>query len=491
MLNQDATNRLILSANALNISPSELVMTYVPNCETEPTTRDELIPTAEQRQIVRAFKYDDDLTVDARSGTGKSTTLFMCARETMPSDNGIYLTFNSHTAKDAIGKIPNNVTARTIHSLAYEHVGVRYKSRLKQFLSATKLVSYYDLSSFNDYINDYAAARLIIGALSAFCHSSDSKLKINHVDPKSIESFSKPQQKEIRIKVKNFASDLWNEMLLTNSDMPVTHDFYLKVFSMTCGDLGYDFMLVDEAQDMTPAMMLIIEKQECKKIKVGDIYQSLYTYRTDNNFEDTIELESSLRLTCSFRFGTEIAKIANTVLNELNAPTRSLFDTTYSVQLGKSPKEAVICRTNEGLLAEYLRLYTERIMVNLEHSKGVLKSFGNSLLSLYQNEQPSHNQLMAHRNWSEFTFWAEKNGSVELNDCIRYIGQMGHEQFNTIISTLPSNEQCADLINVTKSKGREWDTVYLGQDFMTRTEPDREFQYQKYVAITRAMSSVL
>ena len=96
------------------------------------------------------------------------------------------------------------------------------------------------------------------------------------------------------------AADLWNEMVKGNYKIPVIHEFYLKIFSLQPKQLDVDFILLDEAQDMTPAMMKIIDFQQCQKVIVGDRYQNLY----GNNFFDNINNTSNiLYLNQSFRFG--------------------------------------------------------------------------------------------------------------------------------------------------------------------------------------------
>ena len=59
----------------------------------------------------------------------------------------------------------------------------------------------------------------------------------------------------------------------------VTHDFYLKKFQLSNPSLAYDYILFDEGQDASPAMLDVFLKQRAIKIIVGDAHQQIYGWR--------------------------------------------------------------------------------------------------------------------------------------------------------------------------------------------------------------------
>ncbi len=49
------------------------------------------------------------------------------------------------------------------------------------------------------------------------------------------------------------AKVIWSKMMDTNDRMPMTHDGYLKLHQLQGNQIrGYDVILIDEAQDLTP-----------------------------------------------------------------------------------------------------------------------------------------------------------------------------------------------------------------------------------------------
>jgi len=84
----------------------------------------------------------------------------------------------------------------------------------------------------------------------------------------------------------------------------------------TGGD-NWDYVFFDEAQDANFFVLKLLKKQNIRKIYfVGDSRQSIYNFGgiNDNVFEK-IKFDKTYTLSKSFRFGDEIAKIANIILD--------------------------------------------------------------------------------------------------------------------------------------------------------------------------------
>merc|ERR1711983_330143 len=87
----------------------------------------------------------------------------------------------------------------------------------------------------------------------------------------------------------------------------MTFDGYLKLFQLEGHKLEHDFMLVDEAQDVTPVVADIVLSQKKPTILVGDPHQSIYGFRGAVNAMAKVNATETLCLTQSFRFGPEIS----------------------------------------------------------------------------------------------------------------------------------------------------------------------------------------
>ena len=77
--------------------------------------------TEEQQRIiayVKQMKRGGRLKVEAKAGSGKTSTLVEVARAN-PDKRFLYLAFNKAIVNEAKGKFPKNVVVKTTHSLAY------------------------------------------------------------------------------------------------------------------------------------------------------------------------------------------------------------------------------------------------------------------------------------------------------------------------------------------------------------------------------------
>ncbi|MGF6917856.1 hypothetical protein OKW41_001051 [Paraburkholderia sp. UCT70] len=86
-------------------------------------------PTAEQHAVVDGVLGGGDLKVKAYAGAGKTSTLRLVA-DHLAGNRGSYLAFNKEIAGHARRGFPPNVSARTVHSLAYASVAPALTARL-------------------------------------------------------------------------------------------------------------------------------------------------------------------------------------------------------------------------------------------------------------------------------------------------------------------------------------------------------------------------
>jgi hypothetical protein len=86
-------------------------------------------PTAEQHAVVDAVLGGGDLKIKAYAGAGKTSTLRLIA-DRLAGRRGSYLAFNKEIAQHARRGFPPNVSARTVHSLAYASVAPALTARV-------------------------------------------------------------------------------------------------------------------------------------------------------------------------------------------------------------------------------------------------------------------------------------------------------------------------------------------------------------------------
>jgi F-box protein 18 (helicase) len=195
-----------------------------------------------------------------------------------------------------------------------------------------------------------------------------------------------------------------------------------------------------------------------------------------------------LQLSASFRFTQEIANLAIEVLSWKN----HLFECQPVAIAGKgtAKKETVkatIARTNLGLLLNAIDFITDNKKVKHIYFEGNINSYtyaddGASLydvLSLYNdNHDRIRDQLVGSmKDIDELEEYVEKTEDHQLATMIEIVREYGNEVHGIIKSlkelhTGDEDRSKAEMIfsTVHRSKGMEYDVVYLVNDFLSESK---------------------
>ncbi len=195
-------------------------------------------------------------------------------------------------------------------------------------------------------------ARLAITGLNTFLCSAEPEPGIIHL-PAEGERHGLSADK-----ILGAVQVLWYEVNRTESDFPITHDVYLKLFQLSGPSLAnkWDTILFDEAQDANPVTSAFVLSQPCRIVLVGDRYQQIYRFRGADNALSSSRLEQADRLwlTTSFRFGPAVAEMANVLLATLGEEmkvTGSAGDDEVVAHLPADvPHYSVLSRTVSGVI---------------------------------------------------------------------------------------------------------------------------------------------
>ncbi|VXD05729.1 ATP-dependent helicase (fragment) [Enterobacterales bacterium 8AC] len=154
-------------------------------------------------------------------------------------------------------------------------------------------------------------------------------------------------------------------MSRTESDFPITHDVYPKLFQLSGPSLAskWDTILFDQVQDANPVTCAFVLSQLCRIVLVGDRYQQIYRFRGADNALSSLRLEQAERLwlTTSFRFGPAVPQMANMLLatfGEEMKITGSCGDDEVVAYLPAGvPHYSVLSRTVSGVIGAALEPY--------------------------------------------------------------------------------------------------------------------------------------
>lgn len=465
--------------------------------------------TAEQIAIINT-PIKGVTVVKAYAGTGKTSTLVGVARNN-PNLNGLYIAFNKAIQEEASKKFPSNIECKTIHSIAYRHVGYKYQRKLVGNVQLKDIISYLDL-----YPSEYEEAQAIWKVLLAYLASDakdfpSEKNLLSATGEKITCGKRKPGQ------IVFFAAKLWGMMIDQENLFPMIHDGYLKLFQLQNIKLNYSYIMFDEAQDSNPVTTAIVQNQNCPLIVVGDQYQNIYSFRGAFNALDKFQPDTTLYLTNSFRFGPIIADIANEFLETFFGENKPLLGRGFKTNLGcvdRSTQHVTLCRTNFEVFNQcVLAIHTNRSFGLIggvqSYNFDVVKEAYYFSLG-HRAKSPELNQFDSFNEMVNFVKITEDRTLKRLVKLVETYGHSIPKLIDDIKENAKPNYRDATCIITTahKSKGLELDQVVIADDFpnliVTNTINSKSEQCIAkvgvdisaeevnliYVAITRAIKKI-
>jgi superfamily I DNA/RNA helicase len=436
-----------------------------------------------------------DIKINAVAGAGKTTTLVGYAKE-RPDAKILYLAFNKTVKEEAQIKFKDlpNVKAETAHSLAYKHI-VKMGYRLGEGLSINNIIDILKLPKSKDV---YILAFHISKAFSCYCNSDKrNMLQIDYLvglDNEAKAFFTKHSET-----ILDHTKILLRQM--NSKEIPMTHDFYLKKFQTLNPDLRYDIILFDEGQDASEVMLDIFKKQSATKVIVGDSHQQIYSWRYAINSLEKCDY-ANYYLKTSFRFDNNIANLAKAILN-----VKQEFDESYKeVEIiggggsAKGKVKAFLGRTNFGLIAKALELNKPKIYFEGHINSYLNSDSGASIYDIMNLNSQDFDRIKnpivkGLKDIDELYDYIEKTGDKQLKPMADLVVAYG-KRLSFLLYELKNShvdKKDAEYIFSTchKSKGMEYDSVELLNDFSNINETDVNEEVNLiYVAATRTKSSL-
>lgn len=479
--------------------------------------------TKEQYDIINST---GDIKINAVAGSGKTTTVIEYAKARPKDSRILYLAFNKSVKLEAIKRFQaeglSNVKVETAHSLAYKSIVFKhnYKVRLQGY-KTYEVAELLNLRGNGEKYAEYIIANHINKFLAYYCNSN----KLNIQDLNYLDTITENKARTFVTTFYRYIEEQ-TRLLLSKMDegaIEITHDFYLKKFQLSNPELNFNYILFDEGQDASPAMLDIFLKQKANKVIVGDTHQQIYGWRHAVNSLEKADFKT-FQLSTSFRFSQDVANLGMSLLGW----KKHLGDYQPTSIIGKGEHnerkvKAVLARTNLGLLLKAIEYVTEKKDLNHIYFEGNINSYtyadeGASLydiLNLYNGKKTMiRDKLIKEmKDLDELENYIENTEDIQLGlmiDIVREYGNKIPSIINKIKSKHVENDEKekAEMIfsTVHRCKGMEYDAIQIVNDFITEEKIEKlipniakgEVSVAKlneeinllYVAVTRTKNSI-
>lgn len=450
-------------------------------------------PTQEQLDIIQAVKDNHNLKIEARSGSGKSSTLVMIAEDNPV--RSLYLTYNRAMREEAKDKFPDWVDVKTTHSLAYGEVGYQYVDKLVRPKGAYKNVlgtggeigRGLRLAPFivneDKTVTIAALGNAVKNTVANFEYSADTVIEDKHVSLIEVRQYFKIKEFKLpdyKRRVLKAAKNLWEKRKNLKDDTLITHETYMKLWQLSDPDLSdYEIIYGDEFHDANPCLLAVIKRQKNKVIVVGDFAQAIYQWRGSINAMELLEWPK-LELTTSFRFGQDVAEVAHgLVLDDSMKPFMYIngYDKKHTEVVSSLPSNITegvchIYRTNAALLEKALELIEQgkKVAIHVDVKDFISKVQSVVALRFGDTKKVKHQDIIIYNSWDELV----EEANFTKGELARIVKMVSAGAHNRVLSLLenykPVKNPDVMLITAHKSKGLEFSIVVIGEDFDTICE---------------------
>ena len=421
---------------------------------------------------------------------------------------GLYLAFNKSIADEIATKHNNKrLSSRITHSLALRSIREHYNfdsDKLFSSMQGNRIVHDLELHEMVVANKVLLSARsvgyLVASTIQRFCQSSDTDVSIKHVPVTGkLAVINKQLTDEFRAYVSQLAAHLWGRMTDPSDSTPLGHDGYLKLWSLHKPEILSDYVLLDEAQDTNDAVLSVLKNQKCKVVYVCDRHQQIYEWRGAINAMDQIGNAASSALTKSFRFGSEIALVANKILFYLGEKSKITGNERVASQINAGKAKTIISRTNAVVLETVINALRNGQTPHIVGGTNDIVRMLEDVTRLKNGTPSVTSEFFGFSTWLEVYQFSETEEGEHLKSFVNLVENYTEQYLISSLKRTCLSESDADLIACTahKSKGREWDSVELSSDFVkTIVDPKKPLTNSEetrllYVGATRAKTNLI
>ena len=466
-------------------------------------------PSPYQQEIFKFVKNDKagNAIIVAVAGSGKTTTIVKAANEIPFEKDTIFLAFNKSIQIELESRLPKHCQCMTINSFGYRAVRKRNGGQIT--IDSNKTWEVIEMVD-KDYPEKSSLKKLVGFVKSLAIHPVD--LNMSDVIEYHALDFNGAS---FDWTFKALKSVLEKSIELSVNVIDFDDQIYLPAIDPSYKMPKFDVILVDEAQDLNPAQLLMIERamksSGSRVIAVGDEMQAIYGFRgADCDSMKNIERKFNakrLPLSVSYRCPKSVVEEARRFSTEIlpcdtakDGEVRDLGK-NFSVEDFK-PEDMVICRMNAPLVA-----FAHSLIQAKKNVRFLGRDFSQSLISLVKKMRANSIEDLKSKvtEWcqKEITKLLKKSKDADVSSIVDrketicvFIKEFAPPTIDALIKSIDSlfddkREKAVILCSAHKSKGLEAERVFILNKNLMMMHAKREWQKVQeknlfYVAVTRS-----
>ena len=473
------------------------------------------------RQHVEQIETAAALIVEAVAGSGKTFTIVQAAQLIPTSAKAVFLAFNKSIATELGNKLPNHVESKTLNALGWQVCRYQLGKHIKvEKFKTRNLIERHLPEEARDVQRELIS---IIGKAKSHglipSGMPTPRGTYEATDDRWIELMQRYDVDPNGCGVATFIG--WaNTLLRKGLEEKNELDFDDQLFMPVALDMptwGYDWVIIDEAQDVSHVQRTLLRKfrkRNGKLIAVGDSHQAIYGFRGADsqslaNIGRVFNAET-LPLSITYRCPRKVVEIAQQFVPHIECSDTAedgevLSPSNWAID-SFSDDDMVVCRTTAPLVELAYKCIAEGKKV---HVMG--REIGTSLVNVVKKANGKVNKTIEGfrpklDNWQERQIRKadrdeEKIAAIQDRvDCINILAA-GLETVDELIAAIErifnDSTKGTVLATVHKAKGLEAPRVFiLNPDGMPSRWATQDWQIEQeknlqYVAVTRALETLV
>jgi DNA helicase II / ATP-dependent DNA helicase PcrA len=453
-----------------------------------------------QKAVFKDIHYGEgNLMVVARAGSAKTSTLVEGARYVPKNKKALFCAFNKSIQEELRNKLPERIECSTLHSLGYRAIRHRFGNDVE-------INNYKCQNIVTDMVDNPKENSDLIENICLTVHFC----KANLVDvPSKIEDLIIEYGIDLcEVDVKEFVKYVC--LALRQCKEKTTeidfNDMIYFPFVYRLSMASYDMVFIDEAQDMSKAM-IELALSACKKggriIAVLDNRQAIYSFmgadaRVYKNLQDRLN-PKELMLPICYRCPKSVVKLAQQIVPDIVPFDKSIEGEILSVNLNSlmslaKPGCYVLSRYNAPMIKWCMKFLKNQIPANI-----LGRDIGDGLAYLIKkSKKKTVKDLLTwlvkwEKEEKEKFLIKRPNGNTEVisdkAECIKILCEDAktlEEVKNNIKEMFQENDERKIVLfsSIHRSKGKEQNDVFVLYDTLQYSSEEED--NIRYVAFTRA-----